>query len=44
MRDTVGWLHLSVKTIEAHHANIKKKLELKNATALIRHAVRWVET
>lgn len=37
-------LHLSAKTVDVHRANIKSKLELKDATALVRQAVRWVES
>jgi DNA-binding NarL/FixJ family response regulator len=37
-------LHLSAKTIEAHRANIKRKLELRTGPELVRYAVRWVET
>jgi DNA-binding NarL/FixJ family response regulator len=37
-------LHLSVKTVEVHRANIKEKLALKTATELVRHAVRWVDS
>jgi hypothetical protein len=37
-------LHLSSKTVDVHRSHIKEKLELKDATALIRHAVRWVKT
>ena len=36
--------HLSPKTVDVHRGHIKEKLELKDATALVRHAVRWVET
>ncbi len=36
-------LHLSVKTVEVHRANIKVKLQLKTAPELIRFAVRWAE-
>jgi DNA-binding NarL/FixJ family response regulator len=36
-------LHLSVKTVEVHRANIKEKLGLKGATELLRYAVRWVD-
>lgn len=36
-------LHISVKTVESHRANIKEKLHLNTATELMRHAVRWVE-
>jgi DNA-binding NarL/FixJ family response regulator len=43
-RDIAGQLHLSPKTVDVHRANIKEKLQLKDATALVRHAVRWVET
>jgi DNA-binding NarL/FixJ family response regulator len=37
-------LHISMKTVQAHCANIKQKLGLDNSTELIREAVRWVET
>jgi DNA-binding NarL/FixJ family response regulator len=37
-------LHLSFKTVDAHRGHIKEKLELKNGTALICYAARWVET
>jgi DNA-binding NarL/FixJ family response regulator len=43
-REIAHQLHLSVKTIEVHRANIKKKLSLKTATDLVRYAVRWIET
>jgi DNA-binding NarL/FixJ family response regulator len=43
-RDIAKQLHLSPKTVDVHRAHIKEKLELKDATSLIRHAVRWVET
>ena len=36
-------LHLSVKTVDAHRANIKAKLKLKSASELVRYAVRWLE-
>jgi DNA-binding NarL/FixJ family response regulator len=36
-------LNLSIKTVQAHSANIKEKLGLENAAALIREAVRWVD-
>jgi DNA-binding NarL/FixJ family response regulator len=41
-RDIAEKLNLSVKTIESHRAHIKEKLNLKNATELVRHAVQWV--
>lgn len=37
-------LHLSVKTIESHRAHIKEKLNLKNATELVRHAIQWTQS
>jgi DNA-binding NarL/FixJ family response regulator len=43
-RDIAEKLHLSVKTVEVHRANIKAKLTLKSASELIRFAVRWSES
>lgn len=37
-------LGVSIRTIDAHRAHIKDKLDLKDSNALIRQAVRWVET
>jgi DNA-binding NarL/FixJ family response regulator len=34
-------LHLSIKTIDAHRANIKDKLLIKSTTELISYAARW---
>ena len=42
-REIAQHLHLSVKTVEVHRANMKQKLKLKTATDLVRHAVRWIE-
>jgi DNA-binding NarL/FixJ family response regulator len=36
-------LNRSVKTIEAHRANIKDKLNLPRATDLVRFAVQWLD-
>lgn len=41
--DIARHLHLSVKTVEVHRLHIKAKLNLPDATSLIREAVRWVE-
>lgn len=43
-RDIALQLHLSPKTVDVHRSHIKEKLDLKDVTALVRHAVRWVET
>ena len=43
-RDIAKQLSLSPKTVDVHRANIKEKLGLADATGLVRHAVRWVET
>jgi DNA-binding NarL/FixJ family response regulator len=37
-------LHLSTKTVEAHRAQVKAKLDLRNMPELISFASRWVET
>jgi DNA-binding NarL/FixJ family response regulator len=42
-REIAIQLHLSAKTVDVHRGHIKQKLGLKDATALVRHAVRWVE-
>ena len=36
-------LHLSVKTVEVHRANIKKKLEFESGADVVRYAIRWTE-
>jgi DNA-binding NarL/FixJ family response regulator len=42
--DIAAQLGLSTKTVDVHRANIKGKLAINEATALVRYAVRWVET
>lgn len=37
-----GQLHISVKTVEAHRANLKVKLKLSSGAELLQHAIRWV--
>ena len=43
-REIAEQLHLSIKTVEVHRANIKEKLALKTAIELVRYAVRWVDS
>ena len=43
-RDIAQQLGLSSKTVDVHRGHIKEKLNLTDTTALVRHAVRWVET
>ena len=43
-RQIADELHLSIKTIEAYREHIKQKLQLKNGTELIRHAVQWPQS
>jgi DNA-binding CsgD family transcriptional regulator len=43
-RQIADQLRLSIKTVDTHRANIKRKLNLRGASELVRYAVRWVET
>ena len=43
-REIAGHLHLSVKTVEVHRANIRKKLKLASGTDVVHQAIRWVES
>lgn len=36
-------LHLAIKTIETYRSRIKEKMNFKNSTELVFHAVKWVE-
>jgi len=42
-RHVAQTLHLSIKTVESHCANIKRKLRLESATELAHRATQWVE-
>jgi len=41
-RQIADRLHLSIKTIESHRANIMRKLDLSASTELVRRAVQWM--
>jgi DNA-binding NarL/FixJ family response regulator len=43
VRDIAEQLHLSAKTVEAHRAHIKEKLNMSNAREVARFAVQWVD-
>ena len=43
-KEIAGMLNLSVKTIGTYRENIKKKLNLKNSSELMKHAFEWVRT
>jgi DNA-binding NarL/FixJ family response regulator len=43
-REIAATMHISVKTVEAHRENLKRKLELNSTTELLRYAVlRFIE-
>jgi len=37
-------LNVSIKTVESYRANIKEKLNLRNASELMRHAVHYIDS
>ncbi len=43
VREIAHQLHLSPKTVDVHRSRIKAKLALKDATAVVLHAIRWLE-
>jgi DNA-binding NarL/FixJ family response regulator len=42
-RQIAGHLHVGFKTVQAYSARIKEKLQLANATELLRKAMQWNE-
>ena len=42
-KEIASRLNLSPKTVDVHRGHAKDKLGLRDATALVRHAVRWTE-
>jgi len=43
-RQIADHLHVGFKTVQAYNARIKEKLQLTNATELMREAIRWHES
>ncbi|CAN5260988.1 response regulator transcription factor [soil metagenome] len=43
-REIAAILSVSVRTIDAHRAHLKQKLDLPDGPSLVREAVRWVES
>ncbi|MCX4136818.1 MULTISPECIES: response regulator transcription factor [Paraburkholderia] len=43
-REIATKLNRSVKTIEAHRANIKEKLNIRSGNELMRFAIQWIES
>jgi DNA-binding NarL/FixJ family response regulator len=43
VRQIAEKLQRSVKTVEAHRENLKKKLRLESTAELLRNAIHWVE-
>ena len=43
-REIAEKLHLSVKTIDAHRENLKRKLGLSDAGELLKYAIKWVQS
>jgi DNA-binding NarL/FixJ family response regulator len=43
MREIAKQFHLSIKTVEAHRDNIRKKLNFTNSTELLKHAIQWFQ-
>ncbi|MDX1679248.1 MAG: response regulator transcription factor [Akkermansiaceae bacterium] len=44
VHDIAEHLSISPRTVDAHRTHIREKLGLPNSQALLRHAVRWVES
>ena len=42
-REIAAKLHLSTKTVQAHRANVMRKLNLKSTPGLVSYAARWIE-
>jgi DNA-binding NarL/FixJ family response regulator len=43
-REIAAKLNRSIKTIEAHRANIKEKLNIRSGNELMRFAIQWIDS
>jgi len=43
VRQIASQLHLSIKTVETHRDNIRKKLDLDSSTDLLKYALQWFQ-
>jgi DNA-binding NarL/FixJ family response regulator len=43
-REIANRLNLSVKTIEVHRANLRRKLNFRTGTEVVHYAIRWMES
>jgi DNA-binding NarL/FixJ family response regulator len=43
-RNIAQQLNISARTVDAHRAHIKDKLQIEDGPALVRYAVRWMES
>jgi DNA-binding NarL/FixJ family response regulator len=43
IREIAEELFISIKTVDTHRARIKEKLNLKDSTDVLRHAIQWVQ-
>jgi len=42
-REIASHLSLSVKTVEVHRANLRRRLNLRTGTEVVHYAIRWME-
>ena len=42
-RQIAETLHVSTKTVETYREHIKQKMQFKNSTELLQHAIQWVQ-
>ncbi|MFQ5990411.1 MAG: response regulator [Candidatus Methylomirabilales bacterium] len=43
-RQIADTLNVSVKTVETYREHIKQKMQVKNSTELLQHAIQWVQS